>query len=262
MIREVWTFRDLLWELSKRDFVLRYRGSYAGFLWSLAHPVSMLAVYSLAFGIMLGRQGALSIEGAVAYSLALFPGLALFQALAETLNKAPFLISGNPAYVKKIVFPLALMPLVTVIVALAHTAISLVIWTIVYTCFHGRVPWGVVFLPFLLLLFTPVLLAVSLLFSALGVYLRDLGHFTGPAGQALLFLSPIFYSIDGFPPVLHSLFLLNPLTTLVEQTRAVLEQGRVTDWNGLAIYLLVAMMFAWGGWRVFKRLRDDFADLL
>ncbi len=262
MLKELWTFRDLIWELSKRDFILRYRGSYAGFLWSLLYPVSILTLYSSAFGLMFSHQSALSLTSAVPYALAIFPGLTLFQALVETLNKAPTLIASNHVYVKKMVFPLELMPFVTVCVALLHSVISLVIWVVAYGLFHGRVPGGVVYLPMILVLFAPVLLAICLLVSALGVYLRDISHFTSPLGQALLLLSPVFYSIDGFSSTLRAVFLLNPLTMLVEQTKTILEQGRVTAWVGLAVYLSLALAAAWISVRVFRRLRPDFADLL
>jgi lipopolysaccharide transport system permease protein len=262
MIRPAWRNRELLLEMARREFALRYRGSVGGIVWSFLHPLSMLVVFSLAFGILFTRHAPYPMSDTTAYCLNIFPGLMVYQAFAETINRAPTLITGNAEYVKKSLFPLELFPLTSVAVALAHAAIGLVIWVLAYGLYFQRIPYGAILIPVVLAVFAPVLLCAGFLLSTLGVFFRELGHLTGPIGQAILFLSPVLYRLEDMPPGARSLLRLNPLTLVVSSLRTALSEGSFPIWPGLAVYLLVATACCWVAWRIFQLTRPHFADLI
>lgn len=262
MIVSTWKHRELIAEMVRHDFAQRYRGTYGGVLWSFAHPAAMLAVFTLAFGGLFSRGASEPAGGAIGYALNVFPGLLLFQALAEVINKSPTLITGNPAYVKKIVFPLETLPVTATLASLIHALIGLTVWGVIYGLFLNQVPVGALYLPLLLLVFAPALLFFGLLFSAVGVFVRDLSQIVTPLGQALLFLSPVFFQTENLPRQWQLLLLLNPMTLIVEQIRVVVEQGQIADGAALALYFAATSLLCAMAWRVFQSCRGRFADLV
>ncbi len=261
MFTSLWRHRGLILELTKREFMGRYRGSFGGVLWSLAQPLFLLTVYTIAFGFILqarwGGAGSTS-----EYALLLFAGLIVFNALSECLSKGPTLIVSNPNFVKKVVFPLELLPVVAVLTALAHALIGMVAWFAGYVVLFGVPQATAVIFPLVLLCFVPVLLGISWLFSAVGVVVRDISQLTGMLSHTLLFLTPIFYSVEMVPEWMRDLLMLNPLTFVVEQFRLVLFFGQMPALSGLTVYFLLSSVFAWGAYTMFRRLRPIFADLV
>jgi lipopolysaccharide transport system permease protein len=252
---------QLVLELIKRDFAGRYRGTVGGLLWSFAQPMFLLVVYTLAFGVVL--QVRWQNQGdATDYALMLFAGLIVYNTVADVLQRAPTLITSHPNFVKKIVFPLELFPLVTCASALLHALIATAIWVLGYGLLRG-VPLAVALLaPLVLLCMLPLLLGLGWLLSAIGVVVRDLQHATAMVGTALLFLSPVFYDLQQAPSLVRAVLLANPLTFFVEQFRAVLVHGQTPDIGSMAVYLLATTVFAGLCWMLFRRLRPTFADLL
>ena len=261
MLRSLWRHRSLVFELTKREFSGRYRGSFGGIVWSFVQPLFLLAVYTIAFGVILKSRWGFS-GGTSEYALMLFAGLIVFNAFSEVLSKSTTLITDNPNFVKKVVFPLELLPLVTVMTALIHALIGITVWLVGYTILFGTPKGTVVMFPLIFTCFFPVLLGLGWLLSALGVIARDISQLTGMLSHTLLFLTPIFYSIEAAPPVLQKLLMLNPLTFVVEQLRLVLFYGQLPALKGLALYFLLASLFAWVSLVVFRRLRPTFADMV
>lgn len=259
MAGSVFQHRELLFELFKREFAGRYRGSLGGVLWSLAEPLLMLMVYTLAFGVfmqMRWREGG----GALDYAFMMFLGLVVYQAFAECLNKAPGLIVAHPNFVKKVIFPLEILPWVMAISALSQCLVALGLWLVGYVVLFGAPHASVLWLPLVLLAFLPSLLAVGWLLAALGVPLRDTGHIAAMLAKALLFMTPVFFSVAAVPDAVRPLLLLNPLTFIIEQLRAVLFMGETPDFVGLLVYFMVSALLAWAARAVFERLRPGFAD--
>jgi len=252
---------DLIVELLKREFSGRYRGSFGGLAWSFAQPVFLLGVYTVAFGVILKTRWGLS-GGTADYALLIFAGLIVFNACAECLAKAPTLVTGSPNFVKKVVFPLGILAWVMALTTAAHALVGVVVWFVGYFLFRGVPPWTAVFFPLVLACLFPLLLGICWLLSALGVFARDIGQLTVMLSHALLFLTPIFYSLDAAPEALQGFLLANPLTFIVEQLRQVLFFGKVPSFRGLTVYLACATGFAWVSWRLFRRLRPRFADLV
>lgn len=255
----VWRHRNLVLELVKREFTGRYQGTFGGILWSLVQPLFMLTVYTIAFGVIMQAKWGFS-GGTKEYALMLFAGLLVFNAFNECLNKAPRLITANPNFVKKVVFPLEIMPWVMVFSALIHLLIALAVWLMGYAILFGMPKPTLLYLPVVIVAFMPLLLAMGWLLAAIGVIVRDIDQLTGMIGHALLFMTPIFYSVDAAPPLLQKAILLNPLTYIVEQMRLVLFIGDPPSLRGLFTYFLLSLLSSLAALFVFRRLRDSFAD--
>lgn len=257
----IWRHRSLLLELTKREFAGRYRGSFGGIVWSFAQPLFLLTVYTIAFGVILKARWGFS-GGTADYALMLFAGLIVFNAFSEVLSKSSTLVTANPNFVKKVVFPLELLPVITVATALIHALIGIAVWVLGYAIIFGPPKPTVLLFPLILICFVPVLLGIGWVFSSLGVVARDIGQLTGMLNHTLLFLTPIFYSIEAAPPLLQNLLMINPLTFVVEQFRLVLFYGQMPAMKGLAVYFGLASVFAWVSLVLFQRLRPSFADLV
>jgi lipopolysaccharide transport system permease protein len=257
----LWRHHSLVLELTKREFSGRYRGSLGGIVWSLVQPLFLLTVYTIAFGIILKTRWGFA-GGTADYALMLFAGLIIFNAFSECLIKSTTLIIDNPNFVKKVVFPLELLPVITVATALIHAMIGMAAWFLGYALFFGPPKITAILFPLIFLCYVPVLLGVGWLFSALGVVVRDVGQLTGMLSHTLLFLTPIFYSIEVAPPLLQKLLILNPLTFVVEQLRLVLFYGQMPALKGLVVYFVLASLFAWASLILFRRLRPTFADMV
>lgn len=257
----LWRHRNLVLELTKREFSGRYRGSFGGIFWSFAQPLFLLTVYTVAFGVILkSRWGG---TGSTAdYALMLFAGLIVFNAFSEVLSRSSTLVTGNPNFVKKVVFPLELLPVITVATALIHALIGMTVWLLGYAILFGTPKSTAVLFPLILACFVPVLLGLGWLLSAVGVVVKDISQLTSMLNHTLLFLTPIFYSIEAAPPVLQNLLMLNPPTFVVEQFRLVLFYGQMPSMSGLAVYFALASLFSWGSLVLFRRLRPTFADLV
>lgn len=247
-------------ELVRREFSGRYRGSFGGVAWSFAQPLFMLTVYTFAFGVALQiRWGS---GGTAHFALMVFAGLIAFNVFAECLTKAPMLIVANPNFVKKVVFPLEVLPWVMALTATFHALIGIVIWFAGYAFLVGAPSPGALLFPIILICMFPILLGLGWLLSALGVIVRDVGQLTAMLSHALLFLTPVFYSVEVVPPVFQRVLLANPLTYVIEQLRAVLFSGQLPAFTGLLLYFCLASCFAYVSLVVFRRLRPDFADMV
>lgn len=257
----LWRHRNLVVELTKREFSGKYRGSFGGIFWSLVQPFFLLAIYTIAFGTILQSRWE-NTGSAAEYALMLFAGLIIFNTFSEVLAKSPLLIAENPNFVKKVVFPLELLPVVTVINAYVQACIGIAIWLMGYAVIVGAPQPTAVLFPLVLLCFFPVLLGLGWLLSAVGVAVKDIGQVTALVGHGLLFMTPIFYSTEAAPALLKKLLLLNPLTFVVEQFRLVLFTGQMPSFSGLAIYMALACLFSWASLALFRRLRSTFADMV
>jgi lipopolysaccharide transport system permease protein len=261
LLLSLWRHRSLIFELTKREFSGRYRGSFGGIAWSFVQPLFLLTVYTIAFGIILKARWGFP-GSTMDYALMLFAGLIIFNAFSEVLGKSPTLVTNTPNFVKKVVFPLELLPVIAVVTVLIHALIGIAVWLMGYTLLFGTPKTTVLLFPLILICLVPVLLGLGWLLSSVGVVVRDISQLTGMLSHALLFLTPIFYSVEAAPPSLRQLLMINPLTFIVEQFRLVLFYGQMPALKGLAIYFLLASFFAWGSLVFFRYLRPGFAEMV
>lgn len=263
-LRHLYRHRELTMQLVWRDVAQRYRGSHLGFLWSLVTPLATLAIYTFVFSTVLRARWRPQGETSSAeFALALFAGLIPFGVFSEVANRSAGIIVGTPNYVKKVIFPLDILPVVALGSALVHSLIGVAILSVGVLWITGDVaPLCMAALP---LAYAPLMLlclAVGWTLASLGVYFRDIGHGVGIAVQMLMFLSPIVYPVQAVPVEFQQAMYLNPLTTIVEVFRSLLLWHSWPDWRPWLAWTLVSAVLAWLSHAWFVYLRKGFADVL
>lgn len=263
MAASFWRNRQLIRNLVQREVVGRYKGSMLGIFWSLATPIFMLAVYTFVFSVVFkARWGAGGSDSKTEFALVLFAGLMVFNLFSECIGRAPGLILANVNYVKKVVFPLEVLPWVSMGSALFHFAISLGVWLVAYLVLFGVPHWHVLLLPLVVVPLVMFVMGLSWALSSLGVYLRDVGQIIGLVVTVLMFLTPIFYPASSLPLAYQPLMFLNPLTPPVEMARDLLYWGKLPDLMLLALYVAGSLVCAVMGFAWFQKTRKGFADVL
>jgi lipopolysaccharide transport system permease protein len=262
LVRSLYTNRRLIFELSKRDTLGRYKGSILGVLWSLVTPILMLAVYTLVFsGIFHARWG--STQGSRSeFATMLFAGLIVFNIFGESVNRAPSVIVANVNFVKKVIFPLEILPCVNLLSALYHAGISVLVLLLFEILFGNGISLTFWMLPIAMLPLAMFTLGVSWALAATGVYLRDISQTIGVAVTALLFLSGVFFPLSAVSDRWRGIAKLNPLALAIELGRDVLVVNQPIDWVDWGIYTACAALIGWLGFVWFQKVRGGFADVL
>ncbi len=264
LAHSLWRNRHLIVQMTKREVVGRYKGSAMGLAWSFFNPVFMLVVYTFVFSeifkIRWGGTG--GDDSKTQFAVILFVGMIVLSLFSEVLNRAPSLILSNVNYVKKVVFPIEILPVITMGAALFHSLISVGVLLAAFALFNGYLHWTAILLPFVLLPLVILTTGLCWMLASLGVFLRDVGQTVGIITTLLTFLSPVFYPIASVPERFRPFIMANPLTFIIEQAREVLIWGHLPNWLGLGIYTAAATVFAWAGYAWFQKTRKGFADVL
>lgn len=262
--KSLWRNRQLIMQMTEREVVGRYKGSAMGLAWSFFNPVFMLVVYTFVFSeIFKSRWGGIGADDSkTQFAVVLFVGMIVLSLFSEVINRAPALIISNVNYVKKVVFPIEILPVITMGAALFHCLISLCVLLAAFALFNGYLHWTAVLVPVVMLPLVILTTGLSWMLASLGVFLRDVGQTIGIITTVLMFLSPVFYPITAVPERFRPFIMANPLTFIIEQARAVLIWGHLPDWIGLGIYSLAATAVAWAGYVWFQKTRKGFADVL
>ncbi len=258
-----WNNRQLIWQMTQREVVGRYRGSILGLAWSFFSPLLMLSVYTFVFSVIFKARWGVGVEeGNVHFAVVLFLGMIVHAIFSECINRAPGLILSNVNYVKKVVFPLEVLPWVALGSTLFHAMVSLLVLFGGMLLLQVPLHWTVIFLPMILLPLALATMGFAWFLAATGVFVRDVAQTTGILTTVLLFLTPVFYPVSALPANYQAWLHVNPLTFVVEEARNVALWGRtpsVTDW---LVYFSVSFMLAWGGFWWFQKTRKGFADVL
>lgn len=263
LLSSIHAHRELIRQLIRQEVVGRYRGSLLGVAWSFVIPIVMLLIYTFVFSVVFrARWSGLEEGGKAAFAIVLFAGMAVFNIFSDVVIRAPTLIVANANYVKRVVFPLEILPIVQMGSALFHFAVSLLAWTIAAWFVLGGVPVTALLLPLIVGPLVLGTLGVAWAIASLGVFLRDLAQSTGLMVTAMLFLTPIFYPEDVIPQEYRILLWINPLAHVVEQVRAVLIHGQVPALLGIVSSWVVGTGILWGGYAWFQKTRKGFADVL
>ena len=261
LAKSLWRNRQLIGQMTKREVVGRYKGSVMGLAWSFFNPVFMLVVYTFVFSVIFkSRWG--GDDSRTLFAVVLFVGMIVLGLFSEVVNRAPSLILSNVNYVKKVVFPIEILPVIAMGAALFHSLIGLGVLLVAFILYNGYLHWTVIFMPLVLLPLVIVTLGISWMLAALGVFLRDVGQTIGIITTVLMFLSPVFYPVTAVPEKFRPFIMANPLTFIIEQAREVLIWGHTPSWIGLGIYTLAAIVIAWAGYALFQKTRKGFADVL
>ena len=262
MIHSIWRHRDLIAISSRREILGRYRGSVMGFMWSFINPIVMLLIYTFVFSVVFKARWGSGGESNAEFAMLLFAGLMVFNIFGECINRAPLLIVSNVNYVKKVLFPLEILPVVALISAVCHGLISFFVWLVAYFFLFGFPYLTIFYLPLILLPLVLLIVGFSWFFASLGVYFKDVNQLISILTTIVMFLCPIFYPMTAVPEQYRAILYCNPLTFVVEQIRNVLYFGLHPNFAALMFLGFVTTVFAWLGFFWFQKTRKGFADVL
>jgi homopolymeric O-antigen transport system permease protein len=255
--------RSLIRQFTIREIRGRYQGSFLGMLWSFLTPVGMLLAYTFVFRYVLhAKWGVSPDESGLEFSLTLFTGLLIFNLCAESMTRAPALILSHPNFVKKVVFPLEILPVTAVLSSLVHILASLLIVVIVSASVTGRLGWQALWFPAIVLPYLCFVIGVGWFLASLGVFLRDLGPTVAVGMQLLVFLTPVFYPLEKVPEWLRMVMQLNPLAVVVENGRRVLLWDTPPSLLALMAMTVLSLLVFQAGYVWFMKSKRAFADVV
>ena len=258
-----WRYRNLIRLLTWREVVGRYKGSFLGIGWSFIHPLVMLIVYTFVFSTVFKvRWGVQPEEGKITFALTLFMGLITFRIFADVISVSPSLIIRNINYVKKVVFPLEILPFIVFLNAMVNALFSLIALLLVFFLSTYSIHLTIFLLP---IVWVPVILfsiGTGYFFASLGVFIRDLGATVDIIVNILLFLCPIFYPIQAVPERFRAFIQVNPVSLCIEDARRVVLWGMMPDWPCFFGNLFFSLLFFCLGVLFFMRTKDLFAEIL
>ncbi len=272
MVAGLWSRRDLIGQFTHRNIELRHRGSRLGAFWALINPLSMLALYFVVFGVIYGQRfRVLADETGFDFMLAMFLGLSLFHAFSETLGWAPTVITANPNFVKKVVFPLEVLPVAQIGAAVFHLVVSLgliLVGTLASTAWGvgaTRFSFHLLWLPVLVLPLLLLSLGTAWFLAAIGVFLRDIGQLTAFLVTVLLFASAVMFPTSQIldkAPSLWTVLRFNPLLQIVDLARHAALWQQPMAYHKLAYVYAVALVVLGIGAVFFSLLRKSFAEVV
>lgn len=254
--------RHLTLQLTRRELAARYRGSLLGTVWALLVPLSTLAVYTFVFSVVFRARWGAADEGRGVFALTLFAGLIPFNVFSEVVSTSPVVVLGNPGYVKRVVFPLEVLPLVRFLCALFQGLVSAGVLVLGLVVLRGHVPATIALM---LVAWIPLMLmavASAYFLAALGVFIRDIGQAVIVVLPFLFFLSPIIYPIDAVPAPLRPFINLNPIAHVVEDCRRTAIFGVAPDWHWFVRTLVLGTILALAGFLFFMKSKRAFHDAL
>ncbi len=262
MIKTLYRNKYLLWQLVKKDIQQRYQGSVLGMLWSFIVPILMLVIYTFVFSEVFQAKWDIDTSDKYQFALVLFCGLTAFNLIGEVMNRSTVLIVSNTNYVKKVIFPLEMLPVVTTLSALFNCVISFIILIVAkLVIYHDVSPTlYLIFLNMIPLIVMAV--GLGLFISALSVYLKDVGNFISVLVTILMYMSPVFFPLSSVPESFRAACEANPMTYIIENFRNVVLFGKPLDWKFFCISCVVALVFYIFGKIVFMRAKEGFADVL
>lgn len=255
--------RALLKQLVRRNVISKYQGSILGILWNIIHPLMMLCIYTFVFSVVFqSRWGTGVGPSKGSFAIILFCGMTVYSIFADAVNMSAIQITLNPNYVKKVVFPLPLLPFAQVLSSFVQGAVWLALLLAGAVFIYGNISWTMLYLPVVLFPFFLFTLGISYFVASLTVYLRDTPYILGVVLQVLFFVTPIFYPVEAVPERFRGYLQINPLTTIIEETRKVLLYAQTPDWNFFAISLAVGVVVFLLGFAWFNKTQKGFADVL
>jgi lipopolysaccharide transport system permease protein len=257
-----WETPHLFWQMARKEILTRYRGSILGVLWSFATPFVLLVVFTFVFSVIFEARWGERVGNQGEFALVLFAGFIVFWLFSECVGRAPTLILQNVNFVKRIVFPLEILPWVVMVGAAFQAGVA----TLVLFGFHlvllGLPPPTAILFPLVLAPLVLMTMGVSWFLASLGVFYRDINHVIGVALTVIMWTSPIIYPVSVVPPPYRLIVQLNPISLIVQQSREVLLWGRLPDWGALGLYLIAGWAVAWLGFAWFMKTKKGFANVV
>ncbi|TGL90223.1 ABC transporter permease [Leptospira congkakensis] len=253
---------NLIIQMTRREILIRYKGSFLGLIWAIVNPMIMLGIYTLIFGVIFRADWGGRMGNNSDFAFTLFVGLTVYQLFSEALIKSPMLIVNNANFVKKVIFPLEILPFVSLLASLFQMFINLLI-LIGYLVFFKKVFFvSMIFFPIIIIPHILFTLGVSYFFSSISVFIRDANQIVTYIATLVLYVTPIFYPLSAVPEKLRYLTLLNPISYVVEEARNSVVFGLTPQFLPLAVYAVISVIILALGYYFFQRTKPLFADVL
>lgn len=255
-LKDLWTYRELLYFLTWRDVKVRYKQTAIGVFWAILQPILTTAIFTLIF-TQFARFESLNVP----YPLFALSGLLVWLFVNYSITLASNSLVGNANLVTKVYFPRLIVPVAATLAGLPDLALGFLILLGVMVYYGAYLSWQILLAPFFILQAILLALSFGTLFSALNVRFRDVKFALPFALQIWLFLSPVFYPLSVFEGKRQILFAANPLSGILEGFRASLF-GTEFNWTLIGVSFVLTVVLMLVSLFVFKRMEDDFADLI
>jgi len=263
LAQNLWRQRILTRQLIQREIEGRYKGLFLGLIWSFVNPLVLLLIYTFVFRIVFrARWPNAKTDNLSEFALVIFCGLIAFQIFSECVSRAPGIIINVPNYVKKVVFPLEILPLSILGSALFHGSISLSILLVANLLVSGTIQWTIALLPLVIIPLVFLSLGLTWFLSSLGVFVRDINYMVTLALQVMFYVTPVFYPLEAIPEPFRTIIRLNPLASIVDNFRRVILWGQTPHWSELAIWTAVTGSMMVLGYAWFMKTKKGFADVI
>lgn len=263
VIRHFFQYNYLISQLTRREVANRYQGSWLGPLWSLLTPLLMLAVYTFIFSVVFKARWGADVSGdRIDFALALFISISMYQFFSDTVAAAPGLVVAVPNYVKRIVFPLEILPLARLLAALVQCGFSVLMYAVVMLIAKHTIPWTIVLLPVMLIPLALLTIGIAWILAALGVFIRDVSQVVGLVLTMLMFVSAVFFPFSSLPPDWQPVLCWNPLVMILENGRRVAFEGVLPNWGAWAATTAAGFAVAAVGLAGFMKSKNAFSDVI
>lgn len=259
-LKELFKHRQLILILVSRELKARYRGTMFGFLWSLFNPLLLMLVYTVVFGFIVSGGRVAGFPSTKFYALFLFNGILPWTWFASSLMESSNVLMVQGALIKKIKFPIEVLPIMVVITNMVHFILALPVLFLFFIIFGKSLSLWVFFLPISLLAQFIFTMGLCFLISALTVHFRDIKDILSNLLTLWFFATPIIYTYKSVPNALKMVLNLNPMTHLIESYHYAFYFGSLPHWKRFSITVLVGLLFFYLGYLIFDKLRDTFVE--
>ncbi len=257
----LWHYRHLISLMVRRDLLGRYKGSIMGFFWTIINPLGHMILYIFVFSVILKvRFNGDAHTGN--FALYLMAALLPWVAFSESLTRATTCVVEQPNLVKRVVFPLQILPIAVVFSSLLSEAVGICILIIFSGISAHTLCASLIYLPLILLSQCLLMVGCSWFLGSLGVYLQDLRHMMSLMLSIWMYATPIVYPASQFPPYLQFALWINPMAGIVTDYRRVILEGLAPNWNLYAVYTTMGLVLFFAGHYFFNKTKRSFADVV
>jgi lipopolysaccharide transport system permease protein len=252
----------LIYELTKREIGERYSGQVFGALWAIGHPLLVTLVYIFIFGFVFRARAGGMTDMPLDYTAYMLSGIIPWLVFQESLSKASMVIIGNANIVKQVIFPVEVLPIKSVLATLVTQTVFLILLMIYTLIINHALPWTYIFLPVLIIFQALAMMGVSYLFSSIGAYFRDLKDFIQAFLSIAFFIMPILYLPESIPAAIRPVLYLNPLSYMIWCYQDILYFGAFVHPWAWVVFLSLSLVIFVFGYRVFRKLKTMFGNVL
>jgi len=262
IIHQIYTFRDMIFQLTKREILSRYKGTILGLIWPFVHPLITLTVYFFVFGTIFKAPWRAGQDGSASYALVLFCGFVPWLLFAEAIGAAPSVIISKPTYVKKMLFPLEILPIIHVTSSCIYSAPAL--FVLLAGCIVQQIHFSytIILIPFIYIPLYFFILALTYILSSISIFIKDVQQIVTASLQILFFGTPIIYPLSSVPSPFKEILLLNPLTIIITQFKDCILYDTLPDIKLYIITLAISIILSHICYLFFMTLRRRFADVM